>query len=84
MYSYFIFQHLKVNTDPCLFADPVDLDLKSALITEMLNIVGFHIPEASGEGTLIQRMIVHSTYIHILINVGGCQVKGGVAETIIS
>ena len=44
---------LKVNTDPCLFADPVDLDLKSALITEMLNIVGFHIPEASGERTLI-------------------------------
>ena len=51
--GYMINSLLKVNTDPCLFADPVDLDLKSALITEMLNIVGFHIPEASGERTLI-------------------------------
>jgi len=49
---------LEVNTDPCLFADPVDLDLKSALITEMLNIVGFHIPEevARSKEELLRRL----------------------------
>ena len=38
---------LEVNTDPCLFADPVDLHLKSSLIAEMLNIVGFYLPSAT-------------------------------------
>ena len=37
-------QNPQVNTDPCLFADPVDVELKSSLIAEMLNLVGFHIP----------------------------------------
>jgi len=36
---------LEVNTDPWLFADPIDIDLKSAMIAEMFNIVGFHIPQ---------------------------------------
>ena len=35
---------LEVNTDPCLAPDPVDADLKSEMIAEMFNIVGFHIP----------------------------------------
>ena len=33
-----------MNTDPVLFSDPVDTKLKSAMIAEMFNIVGFHIP----------------------------------------
>merc|ERR1711936_1229124 len=35
---------LEVNTDPWLFADPVDVNLKSSMVAEMFNIVGFHIP----------------------------------------
>ena len=38
---------MQVNTDPWLFADPIDIDLKSAMIAEMFNIVGFHIPQVS-------------------------------------
>jgi len=36
---------LEVNTDPCLFADPIDNNLKGAMIAEMFNIVGFQIPK---------------------------------------
>ena len=37
--------HVQVNTDPHLHADPVDQEMKSKLISEMFNIVGFQIPE---------------------------------------
>ena len=37
--------HVQVNTDPHLHADPVDQEMKSGLISEMFNIVGFQIPE---------------------------------------
>ena len=38
-----------MNTDPDLFAFPVEVEVKSNLISEMFNIVGFNIPQVSGE-----------------------------------
>jgi len=49
---------LEVNTDPWLFADPVDVNLKSSMVAEMFNIVGFHIPSeiASRKDPELRRM----------------------------
>ena len=44
--------HVQVNTDPHLHADPVDQEMKSRLISEMFNIVGFQIPEVEGRGLI--------------------------------
>ena len=41
---------VQVNTDPHLHADPVDQEMKSKLISEMFNIVGFQIPEVESRG----------------------------------